>query len=94
MCIRDREEFAFILPNTDLAGATHLAETIVRVLADKPFNYEGSEIKLTASAGVSTAVIQDEEQAQTLFKFADSLLFKAKQTGRNKVISQHLQDQL
>ncbi|NDW22963.1 sensor domain-containing diguanylate cyclase [Alteromonas hispanica] len=94
LCRIGGEEFAFILPNTDLAGATHLAKTIVRVLADKPFNYEGSEIKLTASAGVSTAVIQDEEQAQTLFRFADSLLFKAKQTGRNKVISQHLQDQL
>jgi PleD family two-component response regulator len=44
------------------------------------------------SAGVSTTVIQSEEHAQTLFRYADELLYQAKAAGRNIVIHQNLQD--
>ena len=94
LCRIGGEEFAVILPNTDLQGGKFIAESLLTALASEPLSYEGDEINLTASAGVATAIMHDEDQAQHLFRLADSLLYKAKQGGRNKVISQQLQDQL
>ena len=66
LCRIGGEEFAIILPNTDLEGAFHVAENMRDSLASTPLDYEGETIKLTASAGVSTTIIIDEEHAQNL----------------------------
>ena len=94
LCRIGGEEFAIILPNTDLDGAYHVAEKIRHSLQSSPLEYEGETIKLTASAGVSTTIIANEEQAQSLFKFADECLYEAKASGRNTVIHKHLQEKL
>jgi diguanylate cyclase (GGDEF)-like protein len=94
LCRIGGEEFAIILPNTDLEGAFHVAENMRDSLASTPLDYEGETIKLTASAGVSTTIIIDEEHAQNLFKFADECLYEAKAAGRNTVIHKHLQEKL
>ena len=79
------EEFAIILPNTDLEGAFHVAENMRDSLESTPLDYEGETIKLTASAGVSTTIILDEEHdnsfkqqegfRQTYRPFGQVLLF-------------------
>ena len=94
LCRIGGEEFAIILPNTDLEGAFHVAENMRDSLESTPLDYEGETIQLTASAGVSTTIIIDEEHAQNLFKFADECLYEAKAAGRNTVIHKHLQEKL
>ncbi|WP_394223097.1 diguanylate cyclase [Alteromonas gracilis] len=94
LCRIGGEEFAIILPNTDLNGAYHVAENMRNSLASSPLDYEGETINLSASAGVSTTIIEDEEHAQALFKFADECLYEAKAAGRNTVIHKHLQEKL
>ena len=94
LCRIGGEEFAVILPNTDIEGALHVAESMRRGLESSPLVYEGGSIELTASAGLSTTVIVDEDHAQRLFKFADELLYEAKSAGRNRVAHKPLQEKL
>lgn len=94
LCRIGGEEFAVILPNTDIEGALHVAQSMRRGLELSTFEYGGETIRLTASAGLSTTVIVDEDHAQNLFKFADELLYQAKATGRNKVVHKKLQEKL
>lgn len=92
LCRIGGEEFAIILPNTDLEGAFHVLESMREMLENTPFVYQGETIAITASAGVSTTIIRDEEHAHVLFRFADELLYEAKAEGRNKVKYQYLQE--
>jgi len=94
LCRIGGEEFAIILPNTDLEGAFHVAENMRSSLEASPLEYENEMINLTASVGVSTTVIVGEDHAQQLFKFTDELLYEAKAAGRNKVIHKQLQEKL
>jgi diguanylate cyclase (GGDEF)-like protein len=94
LCRIGGEEFAIILPNTDLEGAFHVAENMRSSLEASPLEYENEMINLTASAGVSTTVIVGEDHTQQLFKFTDELLYEAKAAGRNKVIHKQLQEKL
>ena len=92
LCRIGGEEFAIILPNTDLEGAFHVLESMRDTLENTPFVHHGETITITASAGVSTTIIRDEEHAHVLFRFADELLYEAKAEGRNKVKYQYLQE--
>lgn len=94
LCRIGGEEFAIILPNTALDGAYHVADSMRHHLEVNPLEYEGQNIKLTVSAGVSSAIVTDENHAQSLFKQADECLYEAKALGRNTVIHKHLQEKL
>jgi diguanylate cyclase (GGDEF)-like protein len=77
------EEFAVLLPWTDLAAARLLAEA-VRVLFSTG-NTDGfpSGLRVTASFGVAART--GDEHLGTLMQRADEALYKAKQNGRNSV---------
>lgn len=80
------EEFAIALPNTGLANATNLAEHIRaaicrRRLVSKTTNEDLGVI--TMSFGV--AEHRPGGTAERLFRDADSALYEAKKSGRNKV---------
>jgi diguanylate cyclase (GGDEF)-like protein len=80
------EEFAVVLPNTDLDGAVDVAERIRAELAKQEIPHEASRAgpHLTVSIGVATARIDDV----TIYKFiarADAALYEAKANGRNMV---------
>ena len=94
LCRIGGEEFAIILPNTDLEGARHVVELMRDALEHSPLLYNGEKIGLTVSAGVSTTIIRDEDHAQVLFRHADELLYQAKAAGRNNVKHDYLQDKL
>lgn len=82
------EEFAVILPDTALAGATRVAESIreaVQALA-MPHAAGGESGVVTVSIGVaSLAPARELHQLAYLVRMADAGLYEAKGSGRNKV---------
>ncbi len=83
------EEFACILPDTETDGALNIAEGIRNAVAE--LNIEHSESStashVTVSIGVATCHPTPEDDPTLLFKTADDLLYKAKQQGRNCVVT-------
>lgn len=78
------EEFALLLPDTDLAGAQRVTNQFLQRLASCPAGQrEGLHIPLTLSAGV--ALLQADETQAQLFERADSALYRAKAGGRNQL---------
>lgn len=81
------EEFAVILPETGIEKATEVAERLREIIsADKVTLTDGIEISYTVSIGVAT-LIEKNSNINMLLNEADKALYKAKQTGRNKVCS-------
>lgn len=79
------EEFAILLRNTQLAGAVLLAERMRKSVEEMEFNY--NEIKLPISVSIGVAEIEQGDDYSKLIERADSLLYKAKNSGRNCVVS-------
>jgi len=80
------EEFVVILPETDEAGAKHMAERIrKKVFASKiPHKYSNVEDYLTISLGVAHTDDAELFLFEELLDEADKALYKAKENGRNK----------
>jgi diguanylate cyclase len=81
------EEFAIILPETKLADAERLTESIRSQLESKDLaiNTSGRLIgRVTASFGI--AQLDESDSAGTLVKRADERLYEAKCAGRNRVV--------
>jgi diguanylate cyclase (GGDEF)-like protein len=77
------EEFAVLLPDTDLAGAREAAERFVTALEYAKFDHNGQgPHRVTASAGVTAAAGVDIE---VLLETADRALYRAKKRGKNQV---------
>ena len=75
------EEFAVLLPNTDVAEACQMAERLRSRVADASFAVVG---QVTISVGLAGACPGDD--ANTLLKRADDALYEAKSSGRNQVV--------
>lgn len=83
-CRYGGEEFLVLLPDTPLAGARRVAETLRRELDANPVRWNGQVIRVTASIGV-TAVTGGEIDPTAVIARADAALYRAKQDGRNCV---------
>ena len=84
------EEFALLLPHTDLQGAQVIADRVRHIIEISPFHTEsGKSVKVTVSIGVAEV---DPESAdfEIAMDAADKALYKAKQEGRNKVVCSEL----
>ena len=80
------EEFAIVLPGTDLEGATHLAERARMALAERTILApDGSHIHVTVSLGV--AAFPEAGPADNLVSAADGALYEAKRSGKNRVVT-------
>ena len=80
------EEFAIILPNTDVAGAYLVAEKIRKDIADQQLSAEGHSFSMTVSLGLMGDEPKSGDSADYWLKEADDALYKAKESGRNKVV--------
>ncbi|HHH31336.1 MAG TPA: GGDEF domain-containing protein [Polyangiaceae bacterium] len=80
------EEFALILPETPSKGARILADRLRAALAETVVNYEGTEIRVSASFGVASAEVIVPDMADKLLSAADEALYRAKEAGRNRVM--------
>ncbi|MCW2235696.1 diguanylate cyclase [Azospirillum canadense] len=78
------EEFAILLPETDLAGAHVVAERVRAAIAGAPVAVEGRAVPITGSLGVAEWDGAEPSIEQTLRR-ADTALYDAKQAGRNRV---------
>jgi diguanylate cyclase (GGDEF)-like protein len=76
------EEFLILLSQTEIEGASQLAERIRQHVADLSLNAIGDH-KLTVSLGVTQ--ITPEDSVQSLYERCDSALYAAKNGGRNRV---------
>lgn len=82
------EEFAAILPETDLEHALRVAEAIRIQLEHLQIPHAGSEIAdhLTVSIGVACTTPSQTGSIKRLRQTADKALYQAKNAGRNRVI--------
>lgn len=78
------EEFAALLPDTQLQGAIVVAERIRKGVQVQPLVADDEQIPLTVSLGVVTAA-SGQERVRDMMRRADALLYKAKERGRNRV---------
>ena len=80
------EEFAVILPNTELAGAVQVAEKIQKQVRSLkiPHNTSIVDQYITLSMGIHSLSPPLESPAIDLLNATDQALYQAKQTGRNR----------
>jgi len=87
VCRYGGEEFAVILPQTELEAASLIAERLRTGIAEFPFSTgEESPLMVTASLGVACRHESDylSKQGTELIQAADQALYAAKDTGRNR----------
>ena len=81
------EEFGLILPETKLEQAKVVADRIQKVWEQTPSNMDGVMIHSTVSIGV--AEVQDGDKTfDDILRRADLMMYKAKERGRNQVVSE------
>ncbi len=80
------EEFAILLPETDGAGASRVAERMRRSLNEVSIPLsDGASIHVAASFGV--AALAPEQSGDDLLRAADAALYRAKDEGKNRVVA-------
>jgi two-component system cell cycle response regulator len=81
------EEFILVLRGISGNSVTHVAERIRADVQALLVLHEGQHIPFTVSIGVATHTAEREfEDAAALLAVADNALYKAKETGRNRVV--------
>jgi diguanylate cyclase (GGDEF)-like protein len=78
------EEFAVLLPESDLAAAHRFAERLREEVASEVFMLGGAPKRITISIGVA-ALADGRTERGALMKAADEALYRAKDEGRNRV---------
>lgn len=78
------EEFIIMLPRTAIEEASNIAERIRELIEKTKFDYEGTFIPVTLSLGVAE-LRDDIPNATEFIKVADAHVYKAKNSGRNRV---------
>ncbi len=87
-CRLGGEEFVVVMPDTDIGVASRVAERIRRRIAGEPFaiGRGARSIEVTISVGLS-ALAGAEDTPALILKRADEALYRAKHSGRNRVVS-------
>ncbi len=80
------EEFAIILPHTNLQGAKGEAERIRQLIY--AHTYAGlKDVKVSTSIGVAAFPSSDIKNSGDLVNLADTALYEAKRNGKNRVVA-------
>lgn len=75
------DEFVAVLPDTDADGAAHMARKLLDLVA-RPYQVKQQELTVTPSIGISLFP-DDGSDFETLYRCADTAMYRAKQEGRN-----------
>jgi two-component system cell cycle response regulator len=86
-CRYGGEEFVIVMPETDMAVATMVAERLRRRIATEPFSIQQGtrNLDVTISIGIAAHSGADDN-APAMLKRADIALYRAKRDGRNRVV--------
>ncbi len=76
------DEFAVILPESDLVDADQLYRRVLEAVSSKPFPDAG---RLLLSAGV--AELRPQDDARSFFERADDALYRAKDAGKGTMVT-------
>ena len=81
------EEFLVVLPDTDLNGLNKISENIREKILDLKIIHESSKTSkyLTVSLGFSLMIPEEGYYVEDLVNLSDIALYKAKNSGRNRV---------
>ncbi|ERS82331.1 diguanylate cyclase [Marinobacter sp. C1S70] len=79
------EEFGIILPETDAESARVICERIREAIENSTVNTTAGDIRYTVSMGIAQLTETPENYMRWMQK-ADEALYKAKESGRNKVV--------
>jgi diguanylate cyclase (GGDEF)-like protein len=81
------EEFVLVLGETTMDGAKWVANHIRQHVAELNMPHSASSIgHVSVSCGVASVLPLEGQEFDTLLKFADEALYKAKEQGRNTVV--------
>jgi len=89
-CRYGGEEFAVILPSTELMLARQVAERCLNALRNTLIPLESTGLQVTASIGVAVAD-NSSQTSDRLIEDADECMYDAKKGGRNQVVSKRPQ---
>jgi diguanylate cyclase (GGDEF)-like protein len=78
------EEFLLLIPGAGPDGAIAVAERARIAIERQPCIVDGEPLRITVSAGVATS--SPDRDADALLRLADEALYRAKETGRNRVV--------
>ena len=82
------EEFIILLPNTNMDASVSIAEKIRINIEKTEISYKYiSTMSVTVSIGVNSEIPEQDSSIETFISNADKLLYTAKDSGRNRVIS-------
>jgi len=81
------EELVVLLPNTDLNGATRMAQSICTAIRERHIPHADSQVapEATVSIGVAAMTPDDATGFAALVATADEALYAAKESGRDRV---------
>lgn len=80
------EEFAIILPETNLDSSKIAGERCRKQIETVPVEAEYTKFSVTVSIGVASLPNENIKDMDTLIKSADDALYQAKRSGRNRVV--------
>ncbi len=80
------EEFVILMPETTLADGRQVADKLRANVAKSQFHYQGEAVTITVSLGV--AAPREGDTPESLFQRADQALYRAKESGRDRVVSE------
>lgn len=81
------EEFIFYFPNKSLTESLILLNKLKDTISSHLIKVDNVEITVTASFGVTEFLVYTEQDYINTFKLADEALYKAKNNGRNIIVT-------
>ncbi|MBN2724704.1 MAG: sensor domain-containing diguanylate cyclase [Deltaproteobacteria bacterium] len=86
------EEFLAVICNVDDSELGVIAERGRKLVGSNIMKLDGEEIKVTVSVGVTSVIVEDT--VESIVKRVDSLMYRSKTSGRNRVTLQIKTDEL
>lgn len=77
------EEFVIVMVDSDARQARVSRENLRKSIENYRFGYQGKRVEVSISIGFTD--FQRDDTAESVYKRADDLLLKCKQSGRNKI---------
>lgn len=84
-CRTGGEEFSVLVPESTAASAEKKATELIQLIESHDFRYQNKPLPtVTVSVGVAAYPV-DADNLQSLFRLADLAMYKAKDSGKNRV---------